>query len=289
MPHPRARLKNFFGDKALAGGDHGSLRSNVARRRATLASPPCGMVVIMESDRTCLSWWFPLVEAAGLPVPVTEIVRYDAGDLALLVDGEMPSGFEELVGSIQRAGDRLGWPVFLRTGHISAKHDWNDTCYVPGPEQVGRHVAALVEWSSMVDIMGLPTAVWVVREMLAVEAPFSAFGGMPVARERRWWIADGAVVGHHPYWPPDALRQGRAPQGFETWLAALNEETAEEIGELRCLTEAVAAAVPGRWSVDWLFSPGRGWVLIDMAEAERSWVWDGHPTAPSPADRGVVD
>ncbi len=29
----------------------------------------------MNRDRTALSYWFPLIEAAGIPVPRTRIVR----------------------------------------------------------------------------------------------------------------------------------------------------------------------------------------------------------------------
>lgn len=239
----------------------------------------------MSEDRTCLSWWFPRVQDAGLPVPATEIVRYDGGDLDLLVDGEMPSGFEKLVAQLVAAGDRLGWPAFLRTGHGSGKHDWAETCHVPGPENMGRHVCALVEWSSMVDLFGLPLDVWVVREMLAVAAPFTAFNGMPVTSERRWWINEGAVVGHHPYWLPEALRG--APKGFEAALATLNFESTAETDELRALSARVAAALPGAWSVDWLRTADGRWVLIDMADAARSWCWEEHPSAPPPSERGI--
>lgn len=70
-------------------------------------------------------------------------------------------------------------------------------------------------------------------------------------------------------------------------LAPLNHESPAEVAELTALSEQVAAVVPGAWSVDWLYSPGRGWVCIDMAHAERSFVWSEYPTAPPPleADR----
>ena len=39
----------------------------------------------------CLSYWFPLIERAGLPVPKTEIVH--SCELVGLLDGEKPDGF----------------------------------------------------------------------------------------------------------------------------------------------------------------------------------------------------
>lgn len=238
---------------------------------------------VSDDDRTCMTYWFPIVRNVA-PVPATEIVTFP-GELFSLLDGVLPEGFDSLVEQLQAAGDKFGWPAFLRTGHGSGKHDWRSTCYVADRAEMGRHVAMLVEWSCLVD---LPVQVWAVREMLDSQAPFQAFEGMPVARERRWWINDGVVVGHHPYWPRAALEQGRPPPGFEVKLSALNHESEEEVAELGRRTAAVAAVLPGAWSVDWMHTPSRGWVLIDMAAAQRSWVWEGHPTAPSEADRGLA-
>ena len=250
-----------------------------------------------------LDEWYPLV-ADLVPTPRTVIVR--AGrDMAAVaygdeVDAETEAAFSELAAKVRAAGDSLGWPAFLRSGYGSGKHGWRETCFVPGPAAVPAHLGAIIEWSELADIMGLPTDVWAVREMLDVPSAFAAFrGAMPISRERRYFVVDGRVVGRHPYWPPQAFTEdeegglfGEAgpdgvalPGDWRALLDALNEETPGEVATLTALTERVGAAVPGAWSVDWLWAARRGeaerrWFLTDMAWAERSFVWWDHPAAP---------
>ena len=227
-----------------------------------------------------LEAWYPLLVAASIPVPATEIVQAPF-DLTPLLDGEEPEGWTIFVAELEAAARRIGYPVFLRTGHGSGKHEFVWTCFVPEAAALANHVAALVEWSALVDFLGLPTDVWAVREMLPVESTFTAFRGFPVSRERRYFIRDGRVIGHHPYWPPAAI-EDPSVQDWRPRLDALNTETPEEIAVLTDLSKRVGAAIPGAWSVDWLWSPGRGWICIDMAWAERSFVWADYPSAPAP-------
>lgn len=249
--------------------------------------------VLDERPGMDLADWFPLVQAAGLPVPRTRIIRTDI-ELVNLLDGIEVPGWEDFTGEVRQAATEMGFPCFLRTGHGSGKHSWKDTCFLKHPEHVAAQVAMLVDWSFTMDFFGLPVDTWVVREMLPVEAPFSAFKGMPVAKERRYFVDEGVVTGHHPYWPPGAVAEGAprtvdgaaalAPEQWKALLAPMNEESPAEVAELTALSEQVARVVPGAWSVDWLWSPGRGWVLIDMAHAERSYVWSEYPTAPPLSD-----
>ena len=180
-----------------------------------------------------LADWFPLVEAAGIPVPRTRIVTTGI-ELVNLLDGIAVPGWEDFTGEVRDAATEMGFPCFLRTGHGSGKHQWRDTCFLRRPEHVAAQVAMLVDWSYAVDFLGLPTHTWVVRELLPVEAPFTAFKGMPVSKERRYFVNDGVVVGHHPYWPPGAVAEGdpRTVHGsmleaaeWKAMLAPLNVET----------------------------------------------------------------
>ena len=43
-------------------------------------------------NRNCLSYWFPKLLAAGVPVPRTEIVKTDA-ELIAILDGQLPDGW----------------------------------------------------------------------------------------------------------------------------------------------------------------------------------------------------
>lgn len=235
-----------------------------------------------------LASWFPALRAdPRIPLPWTLIVETDVNLLGLL-DGDQPKGFSAFVDELCRAGDAMRWPCFLRTGHTAGKHDYRYTCHVPGPDDMGSHVAALVEASMLADLMGLPTDTWVVRELLDVGASFTAFDGLPIGREFRFFTDEaGRVSGWHPYWPPDAVAQGRpsleepGPLGWRARLVNAGVPRRGEIEYLTAQTERVAALVPGAWSVDWLFVPSRQeWVLTDMAWAERSFCWTDYPEAP---------
>lgn len=236
---------------------------------------------LREKNKTCLSYWFPIIQEAGLPVPKTAIVN--APDLSPWLRrkrGEsltagLDGFFSDLAAAIAQVG---GFPVFLRTGFGSGKHEWADTCFVPNFDSLPAHVYSLFEWSHLVDFMGLPTDVWVARELLHTDPAFHAFAGMPVTKERRYFVHDGEVVCHHPYWPEAAFESTGAKPSASDWkdrLAALNEESLAEVVELSALSRKVSEHVPGFWSVDWLHTKDRGWVLIDMAEGQRSFHWDG--------------
>ena len=223
---------------------------------------------MIRQGSTCLSYWFPIIEAAGLPVPKTVIVRAKS-DLTMLLDGQKPEGWETLLAEIIDAAKTIGYPCFLRTGYGSGKHQWRDTCFVDQPEVLPLHVAALVEWSHVVDMMGLPTDVWVVREMLPVRplAYLENYGGMPLVREVRGFVRDGQVLCKHPYWPKQSIVDGGGSASLFTPSSSLTSP--EEIVVLDLL-HRVGRAVPGSWSVD-ILDTDRGWYVTDMAEAARSW------------------
>src|SRR3989337_1939956 len=68
---------------------------------------------------------------------------------------------------------------------------------------------------------------------------------------RRYFVRDGQVQCHHPYWPEDALRfEGRRPWGWRKRLKVLNQETFGEVSRLWVYAERLAAHLDGYWSVD---------------------------------------
>lgn len=91
---------------------------------------------------------------------------------------------------------------------------------------------------------------------------------MPACREFRFFVNDAEIECWHPYWPEEALEQGGAGECYE----ALCE--VEDQGPLRKLARAAGFAVGGRWSVD-ILETERGWYVTDMAEADRSYHWEG--------------
>ena len=242
------------------------------------------------SDRpgVSLEEWYPLV--MDLVATPRTVILHAGVDLAPLLYGneegapDVRAEARQLSVDIAHAAEAVGgYPIFLRTGHTSGKHQWRDTCFVPDRASIPQHIYNIVEYSEMADMFGLPTEVWVVRELLTTEPAFHAFADMPVTAERRYFVVDGKVVGHHPYWPPDSLEDSDTDvRDWRKRLEQLNQQPASEIELLTALTEKVGGVLPGAWSVDWLWAQGQWW-LTDMAWAEVSYVWSDHPTAPRDA------
>lgn len=230
-----------------------------------------------QADRNSLAFWFPKIEAAGLKVPRTKIVTTNA-DLLDLLDGKLPLGYGDFMHALVGACEHIGWPVFLRTGHGSGKHEWSRTCYVERPEALPSHVGALVEWSALVDVLGLPTNVWAVREMIPTAPLFTCAGykGFPVTREFRFFVRDGEVEHAQPYWPADAVEQGRPddPNWREAlaWASDLAPSVRHHLAHIAA--HAGRAVGGGYWSVDLLEDRDGEWWLTDMAEGDRSFRWE---------------
>lgn len=245
------------------------------------------------NDPTRLSYWFPLIQAAGLPVPRTEIIKLSEDDARAIwtVMMEREEGRQShcaeltrLVDAIEHAAFNItskltDIPVFLRTDFTSAKHDWERTCYLADRHHTERHVMEIMVFSEMADLMGLPCDVWVVREMLKTEPVFHAFRGMPIVREFRVFIRDGEIEHLQPYWPPDAIRNVNPPRSWRQRLTVMSEALEGEIAILHDLAKRANAAVPGYWSVDLLETFDRGWVLTDMAQGDVSYKWDPNAKA----------
>lgn len=251
-------------------------------------------------DRNCLSYWFPKLQSAGLPVPRTEIVRTEI-DLTLLLDGKTPDGWESFITELQNAADKIGpCPWFFRTGLTSGKHDWRNTCFIGYPGELEGHVWKLVEFSHLVDFFGLSHDVWCIREMLPTTplASLGRYGGMSLVSELRCFIRGGEIVCCHPYWPEQSILEGLEPEmpaklppgkviDAAQWLRsglhsendrkkasdlfAASQVPIDQTPQVHGLAKRVAEAFAddGDWSVD-LLQTSRGWFVTDMAEAHRS-------------------
>jgi len=238
-------------------------------------SLPDPRAIHIARAQSSLEQWFPALLQASVPVPRTEIVTTDV-ELIELLDGKMPVGFNEFADQLRAAAGRIGYPVFLRTGQGSGKHSWTRTCFVSTADNLLGHVLALVEWSELVDFIGLASNVWVVREFLPLASRFTAFDGTPITVERRYFIEDGRVRCHHPYWPVSSIRRPSVPN----WRALWDEMNQADDAEVAFLTEQsirVSHTLPGAWSFDWALGANGVWYGIDMAVASLSYHW---PTCP---------
>jgi hypothetical protein len=229
------------------------------------------------TDKTALSYWFPKIQDAGVPVPRTKIVKMtDQAQSGVwrCLDGQDARNHKALnafVGEVSVHCSKLGYPVFFRTDHTSAKHDWKRTCYLSGESDILGHTVAIAEFSEICGFPSLPWDTWVVREFLPTipVGTCPRYGSMPVCREFRAFVNDGDIRCIHPYWPESALREG-GWAGTAADIEYLNERP-PEVAELALL---VGGAIGGAWSVD-VLETKRGWFVTDMAEAHKSFHWEG--------------
>lgn len=222
-----------------------------------------------------LSFWFPIIEDI-VPVPKTKFIHTDVNLMSIFDDTE-PKGIDLLINDIKSMADRIGYPVFLRSGFTSGKHDWDETCYVKSPEDIKGCVYSIVNYSETHAMFGeLPTYTWVVREMLLTDPVFYAFKGMPITKEFRYFIRDGIIEHTQPYWDPkafenDSQHPNTLPSDWRAQLASISE-IGDDSEHLVDLTKVVSKAIKGYWSIDWLWTK-KGWYLTDMALGEQSYMW----------------
>ena len=230
----------------------------------------------VERDKlTSMLHWYPKAKDLA-PTPRTVFVETPTTRMGLYLDDgpDLPVDFTK---KLYAAADAIGYPLFMRTDLTSGKFEWKTTCYVPAKKSLLTNMYRLLEYTEMVSLIGLPTRAIVFRELLKLDTGFTAFMGMPVAKERRYFVRDGKLVCHHPYWPTQAilkwaLSQARCgiktelPSNWQEILQAKNAEDPAEVAQLTELSEKVGKALGGFWSIDFAYVPAEAkWYLIDAA------------------------
>ncbi len=225
-----------------------------------------------------LCYWFPLVKDLDIPIPKTEIIEIRATDRRLMkkaIYGEEIHENPLFSYHLKEIGENLKYPLFMRTDQSSGKHEWVSTCYIETPEDLETHIYKVVEENMLDGIMGLPWVAIVLREYIPMASQFTAFRGLPISPERRYFAEGGKIICHHPYWVEDAIGRGfhipSLPQNWRELLKEMNTETEEEIELLSGYTEKISERLEGAWSVDFCKAKDGRWIFIDMAEAEISW------------------
>jgi hypothetical protein len=232
-------------------------------------------------DKNSMLYWFPLTELTNILKPKTIIIWTGIYPLMNMLDGKpLPNHIKNFI----LAGAReLGYPLFLRTDLASGKHSWKDACYVPSEDVLFQHIFRVVEENDMAGFLGLNYQAIVLRQFIPLEHSFTAFWGrMPVSKERRYFIRDGKVECHHPYWAEDAIATSdwpeeelikvyNLPNNWRSLLTTLNHETEEEIELLTGYAEQLGKYLSGYWSLDFAKGQDGNWYFIDAALGEQSW------------------
>lgn len=233
-----------------------------------------------KANKTCQSYWHPLVPA-DIPMPKTALVEFPLELQGICLNAAEGESSEEEravlargISKVEEMCDLFGYPVFIKTGVFSDKHNW--TCHVPDKASVTKAVVQIVyNWAC---VGGTDDSEFIViREMIPTK-PYLLFDRkMPVTKERRYFAENGKVTWHQPYWPREAFPDWTDTDllghvSLDHALSLLNEETEEEVRRLSALAASITTAIPGAWSVDFLQDIYGKWWLIDMAEAGKSYI-----------------
>ena len=245
----------------------------------------------MNFKKNCMSYWFPKLAKTGIPFPQTAIVDMNKIDdnfnkammklfwMKKLDEKDMRT-FSSFRGLLEHMITRMGgYPVFIRTGQTSHKHQWSETCYVKQKDTLMKNVQTMLEYSIMSSVnpkKSFPINVWVVRKLIPTSPIFSAFGSqIPITKEMRFFIRDGKIECMHPYWPEESIKGFTEDKDWKKKLKTMNIISDDDLNHLKKLTLKVARVFKGYWSIDWLKSKSGKWYAIDMATGKDSYHWKG--------------
>ncbi len=227
-----------------------------------------------------MNFWYPKIQHLDIPIPKTEIIlhRKDPFKWWGFLDDDKLSQEDLII--LYDTARRIGYPLFMRNDLTSGKHNWVDTCFIPDESVLQWHLYRIVEDAALKD---QPMTSLVLREYIDLDSKFYAFRGLPISVERRYFVLNGKMTCHHPYWVHEAIefRYGTEPVvGWEDMLTEMNTETDDEIALLTGYAEKIAAVLEGAWSLDFAKSRSGLWYFIDAAEASKSWHPSGCPVCP---------
>jgi len=156
--------------------------------------------------------WFPPIQAAGLPVPRTMFVEYEPMSLWPICDGQEPRA-DFPIEKLKETAALMGYPLFVRTDLASAKHDGPKSYRANSEADLLRCLGRTFEDNACKDIVDF-TRCWMLREFLTIGHSFTAFGGLPIGREWRFFADQDGLKCHHFYWPEEAFEKlYNAPRG----------------------------------------------------------------------------
>jgi len=228
-----------------------------------------------KEQLTNLVYWFPILKKIRMRVPRTSIIYAGDIDLEKLLDNKKPKKLDLFLNRIDLTLKEYNLPIFLRTGMLSNKHSWKNSCFLKDRKNLVNHIADLVETSHIANIAGLPFdySFWVIREMLETEPIFTFFSGeMPITKEFRFFINNGEIQCYHPYWPAEAFNNKLTKEQKQE-LKKIQKLNEDEEKELIAMTKYIAKFFKGYWSIDFLKTKNGDWYCIDMATGKRSYHW----------------
>lgn len=229
------------------------------------------------TDVNSAEFWLPKITAIpilpGVGIPRTVVVPYaHEHAMAAFEDGADWPAWDDLLEAVWAAVEEVGVPAFVRTDLASAKHDGPGSYRIEKRDDIPAVLSLTAQDNEMKFWPLGPTPnAFLVREWLNLDAPFSAFGGHPIAREWRYFASRKGVDCRHFYWPEHALRAADT-EGWELLLSAMAaDDPPDFLDVVACQAASVCSTGADGWSVDFAQDRDGKWWLIDMATAATSW------------------
>ncbi len=226
-----------------------------------------------QTKRSSMCSWWPKVEKLeGIPMPKTWIIScstIEYSDWVALIDGKENKLTDILYNLVKEKCDEFGYPCFVRTDQASAKHDWENSCYISSPEVLRKNLGRVVEFNLMND---LPIGAIVVRQHIRMDTMFKAFyGNMPVNPEYRLFVRNGKVECFHWYWLEDCIDNPNTSQWKHGMKLAKFATRNDVDNVILPMAAKLAQVLEGYWSLDFCRSERGDWYFIDAAAGELSW------------------
>ncbi len=222
-------------------------------------------------QRNSLTYWYPALLELGLPAPRTTMISLPLKEVSSWIfgEGELSDSFKK---DLLDQATHFGYPFFMRTDEASNKFEYQDACVVNNSSELIKKFARTIEFNEEVEV---PYRHIVFRELLKPDFKFTAYKGMPVTRERRYFARDGIYQCHHPYWFPQVItdrwsqHNPRPPNNWRELMAETNKEQSHEVAELMAASEQITKKLRDYWSVDFLYANDQWWIT-DMAIGKAS-------------------
>jgi len=232
----------------------------------------------IKNNPTSFVNWYPQIKNV-VKTPLSkwwDISYEDFISIIGLLDGieiakNSKERFDFIIKEIKSFGKEVGYPLFLKNYVFSGKHSWDRTCFIESDKNIFKHIRDIIFESEMVMCeCGLG---FVARQFIDTSySPFKAFEGMPVVKERRYFIKDKKVYGRQEYWVEGAFENENLTKKQWQELRTLNLQDKKEIEYLKFETEKIIKVLDGNWSVDWLMDSKGHWWCIDLAEMHKSYI-----------------
>lgn len=224
-----------------------------------------------SDERNSMSYWWPKIRDLDVNQPITVRIELDKTAMySTIMNHNFNDDIKRIVKNFEELlllkADHFGYPVFMRTSEVSAKHHWKTTCYVESREKLIRNFWTLLE-ENYLAIDKMPDAVFL-RQFIPMESYFTGwYNEFPVNKEVRTFIRDGRIECQHPYWPKGAMIQAKPKDpDWEEKFEKLRDITPMDAGEINGIVDKVRKVFNKEWwSVDCSKGEDGKWYLIDMA------------------------